>query len=589
MKKILILISIIISFASCKIKNNSTNSVSTVDSTLQIKVDSMLQNRLSELNATAGQVIVMEVQTGEIKASAGTELKPQESGLIRTASLLAVLETKTVQLSDTIDVGNGTLIIGKDTLLDHNWYRGGYGKITIQQGFGLSSNIANYKTAKHTFKDAQAFAKALTKYGYQVKDTSLIYNPSGYGVLTTPLQNLTFYNAIAQGTISDKGTVNDIKRALEYTVTDGLARPAMSDEVKIAGATGTIQLPNGEYAVEFCGYFPADNPQYSVIVSINKKDKPASGGLMAGTVFKQIAELMMEEECADVESLEFWTADTILKANRELVELISPLYKYVHTDSLSSLTFKKDLKWMNEYRKKLCKYYNANKLGTDSISQYAKADTVIEASRKLWKLDSDDSTMGMNVRNGIEYTRLVFQQFNEYAQLLNICKTEQQRILLKDEITAWYELEELLSKAYTDCTYLKYWGGSCASSASSAGMLKILESHITLYRRDKSILENDFETWNNQGIYLECVKELPVNCFLIKLKESIYEEENGNDYAELLKTTKKDISELSSRINKWITAHQAWIKETEEYNSEDTSEKYLGNILIELSYIISSI
>lgn len=589
MKKILILISIIIPFASCNIKNNSTNFVSTLDSTLQIKVDSMLKNRLSELGATAGQVIVMKVQTGEIKASAGTEIKPQESGLIRTASLLAALETKTIQLSDTVDVGNGTLIIGKDTLLDHNWYRGGYGKITIQQGFGLSSNIANYKTAKHTFKDAQAFAKALTKYGYQVKDTSLVYNPSGYGVFTTPLQNLTFYNAIAQGTIGDKAAVNNIKRALEYTVTDGLAKPAMSDKVKIAGATGTIQLPNGEYAVEFCGYFPADNPQYSVIVSINKKDKPASGGLMAGTVFKQIAELMMEEECADVESLEFWTADTILKANRELVALISPLYQYVNTDSLSSLSFENDLKWMNEYRKRLCKYYNTNKLGTDTISQYAKADTVIEASRKLWELDSDDSTMGMNVRNGVEYTRLVFQQFNEYAQLLDICKTEQQRNLLMDEITAWYELEELLSKAYTDCTYLKYWGGSCASSASSAGMLKILESHITLYRRDKSILENDFKTWNNQGIYLECVKELPVNCFLIKLKESIYEEENGNDYAELLKTTKKDISELSSRINKWITAHQAWIKETDEYNSENISEKYLGNTLIELSCAISSI
>ena len=253
----------------------------------------MLQNRLSELDATSGQVIVMEVQTGEIKASAGTELKPQESGLIRTASLLAALETKTVQLSETVDVGNGTLIIGKDTLLDHNWYRGGYGKITIQQGFELSSNIANYKTAKHTFKDAQAFAKALAKYGYQVKDTSLAYNPSGYGVFTTPLQNLTFYNAIAQGEIGDKTAVNNIKRALEYTVTDGLARPAMSDKVKIAGATGTIPLPNGEYAVEFCGYFPADNPQYSVIVSINKKDKPASGGLMAGTVFKQIAEFLM--------------------------------------------------------------------------------------------------------------------------------------------------------------------------------------------------------------------------------------------------------------------------------------------------------
>lgn len=586
MKNTVILLISIATFIACT--KQKAEQVSTIDSTLQVSVDSILQNKLSELNATVGQVIIMEVRTGEIKASAGTEIKPQESGLIRTASLLAALETKTVQLSDTVDVDNGTLIIGKDTLLDHNWYRGGYGKITIQQGFGLSSNIANYKTAKRTFKNAQAFAKALAKYGYQVKDTNLVYNPSGYGVFITPLQNLNFYNAIAQGD-GDKAAVNSIKRALEYTVTDGLARPAMSDEVKIAGATGTIQLPNGEYAVEFCGYFPADNPQYSVIVSINKKDKPASGGLMAGTVFKQIAELMMEEECADVESLEFWTADTILKANRELVALISPLYQYVNTDSLSSLSFENDLKWMNEYRKRLCKYYNTNKLGTDTISQYAKADTVIEASRKLWELDSDDSTMGMNVRNGVEYTRLVFQQFNEYAQLLDICKTEQQRNLLMDEITAWYELEELLSKAYTDCTYLKYWGGSCASSASSAGMLKILESHITLYRRDKSILENDFKTWNNQGIYLECVKELPVNCFLIKLKESIYEEENGNDYAELLKTTKKDISELSSRINKWITAHQAWIKETDEYNSENISEKYLGNTLIELSCAISSI
>lgn len=111
MKKTLILISIIIPLASCNIKNNSVNRISTIDSTLQMKVDSILQNRLSELDATAGQIIVMEVQTGEIKASAGTELKPQESGLIRTASLLAALETKTVQLSDTVDVNNGILVI----------------------------------------------------------------------------------------------------------------------------------------------------------------------------------------------------------------------------------------------------------------------------------------------------------------------------------------------------------------------------------------------------------------------------------------------------------------------------------------------
>ena len=36
------------------------------------------------------------------------------------------------------------------------------------------------------------------------------------------------------------------------------------------------------HLVEFCGYFPSDNPKYSIIVSINKKEIPASGGLMAG-------------------------------------------------------------------------------------------------------------------------------------------------------------------------------------------------------------------------------------------------------------------------------------------------------------------
>ncbi|WP_300909978.1 penicillin-binding transpeptidase domain-containing protein [uncultured Bacteroides sp.] len=270
---------------SCQSKKQNVEQISTIDSALEVKVDSVLQNKLSELDATTGQVIVMEVQTGEIKASVGSDSILQESGLVRIASLLAALETKAVKLSDTIDVDDGVLAIGKDTLYDHNWHRGGYGKITMEQGFGVASNITNYKMVKKAFGSGQAFAEALAKYGYQVKDTSLVYNPLGYGILTTPLQNLTFFNSIAVSNTA-------IKQVLEYSVTDGLAKPAQSDRVKVAGATGTIQLPNGEYAVEFCGYFPADNPKYSVIVTINKKELPASGGLMAGDVFRQIVDIV---------------------------------------------------------------------------------------------------------------------------------------------------------------------------------------------------------------------------------------------------------------------------------------------------------
>ena len=283
MKNTIILLISIATFIACA--KQKTEQVSTIDSTLQVRVDSILQNKLSELDATVGQVIVMEVQTGEIKASVGSDSILQESGLVRTASLLAALETKAVKLSDTIDVADGGLAIGKDTLCDHNWHRGGYGKITVEQGFAFSSNISNYKVARKAFDNERAFAEALAKYGYQVKDTSLVYNSLGYGILTTPLQNLTFFNAASK---------TAIKQALEYSVSDGLAKPAQSDRVKVAGATGTIQLPNGEYAVEFCGYFPADNPKYSVIVTINKTELPASGGLMAGDVFRHIVDIMNE-------------------------------------------------------------------------------------------------------------------------------------------------------------------------------------------------------------------------------------------------------------------------------------------------------
>lgn len=74
-------------------------------------------------------------------------------------------------------------------------------------------------------------------------------------------------------------------------VTDGLGQTSKSEKVQVAGKTGTLQLKNGSYIVEFCGYFPADNPQYSIIVSINKEDLPAAG-FMAGDVFSEIVDYM---------------------------------------------------------------------------------------------------------------------------------------------------------------------------------------------------------------------------------------------------------------------------------------------------------
>lgn len=78
-----------------------------------------------------------------------------------------------------------------------------------------------------------------------------------------------------------------------------MAKPAGSKQFAVAGKTGTAQISQGaagykagrvNYLVSFCGYFPAEAPKYSCIVSIQKPGLPASGGLMAGSVFSKIAE-----------------------------------------------------------------------------------------------------------------------------------------------------------------------------------------------------------------------------------------------------------------------------------------------------------
>lgn len=334
-----------IGLASCQSKQETIELMSTIDSTLQVKVTSILENKLSELNALSGQTIIMEVQTGHIKAMVGLEStdsanyqpcenfsQAYESALIHPISILAALETGKVKLADTVDVGNGSYSIQDRELKDHNWHRGGYGEISIKQGLASSSNIAVYKTMEKAFgNNAQAYFNLLNNMSYGKpdsiagianlkpayfvtpkdsgwSDTVFAWFCIGYNQTITPIQMLTFYNAIANSgkmvqpqlykdsttvinpQIVSQANIDSLKQALEYVVTDGLGQPTKSDKIQIAGETGTVQLENGNYIVEFCGYFPANAPQYSIIVSIHKDGLPASGGLMAGDVFKQITE-----------------------------------------------------------------------------------------------------------------------------------------------------------------------------------------------------------------------------------------------------------------------------------------------------------
>lgn len=353
MKGRLLISTIMIGLVSCQSKQQATGTVSTIDSTLQTNATAILGSKLSEINAQSGQVIVMEVQTGQIKALVGLTKKDstnyqscenfsvwQSTGLMHPISLLVALETGKVKLSDKVDTGNGIYQIHGRELKDHNWHRGGYGELTVQEGLATSSNIAIYKTMEKAFaNNPQSYFDLLANMSYGKPDSitgianlkpahfvtpkdnnwaksDFAWSSIGYNQQISPIQILTFYNAIANNgkmiqpqlfkdsvvvinpQIASRASIDSLKKALVFNVTDGLGQPAKSDKVLVAGMQGTSSLSTNEdstkdmYAVEFCGYFPTDNPKYSIIVSINKAGLPASGELMAGDVFKKIVGLL---------------------------------------------------------------------------------------------------------------------------------------------------------------------------------------------------------------------------------------------------------------------------------------------------------
>lgn len=336
-----------------------TQEGSTISPAMQFAVDSLLNEKLAEINGTQGQVIVINVQTGEILAMVGLErnfegkFQPcnnfafqQELGsLMKTASLLVALETGKAKLDDLVDTGNGVWQIDDNRIMkDHNWRRGGYGEITLDRALEVSSNIGISKTIWELFKgheqdyfnklDSMSFGQpvgidgieGLRPSSYNSPNDSdwvnkdILWSASGYNRKITPIQMLTFYNAIANDgkmvkptlvpgnteiineQIAKSENISLMKKTLENVVIQGLGRLAGSELTKVAGKTGTSQVNEyyegdntvSEYHLAFCGYFPANAPKYSMIVSMNKLGLPASGGGMAGVLFKGITDWIVE-------------------------------------------------------------------------------------------------------------------------------------------------------------------------------------------------------------------------------------------------------------------------------------------------------
>ena len=355
---------------------NGHDLLTTIDINIQDFADRTLRSKLKEelVNGEIGVAVVMEVKTGDVKAIVNLtrgqdgeyyEMKNnavsdlwEPGSTFKTASIMVALEDGKIDLNKTVDCAPGIVNMHGRKMKDHNWHRGGYGVLKVEDILGQSSNIGVSKIIDEAYgSNPAAFVDGLHREGVGIpldlpfvgKGEPRVPSPRdkarywskpdlpwmsiGYVTMLPPISTLTFYNAIANGgkmvrprfvkaelkdgmvvrefptevikeRICKPSTLRDIQYCLEHVVSGGLGRKAGNGGklFKVSGKTGTAQFSeNGSYAgrkymVSFCGYFPSDDPKYSCIVCIKKHGLPASGGGQCGPVFSEISQYIMSRD-----------------------------------------------------------------------------------------------------------------------------------------------------------------------------------------------------------------------------------------------------------------------------------------------------
>ena len=341
----------------------------TVDSILNAKMtefENCLQGQAIVMDVQTGEILALVGSErnfeGKLQPCKNFAYQQELGSLTKTASLLALFEMG-IDSTYVVHTGTGVWEIDDSWVVkDHNWRRGGYEDMNLARALEVSSNIGIgmpiwkfYKGQEQDFFDdlnKMSFGQpdfidgieGLTPTSYvSPKDSDwvnpyIIWSAIGYNRKIAPVQMLTFYNAIANDgkmvkptlktgeieiinpQIASKDNIKKIQVILDHVVSQGLGRKAGSLMIRVAGKTGTSQVGEydfgedifvTEYQVAFCGYFPADKPRYSMIVSINKLGLPASGGGMAGVVFHDIMNWMITHDLLPLSIIDDETNDTI--------------------------------------------------------------------------------------------------------------------------------------------------------------------------------------------------------------------------------------------------------------------------------------
>lgn len=349
-------------------KGNGYDVVTTIDLGLQLEAQNAILPTLQDVDASKGMMVVMDVKTGDIRAMVNLtktrngyyemdndalSYRFEPGSAFIPASIMVALEDGKVRPSTEVDTGNGLWKVYGSTVKDWSYGRGGFGVITVDSIVAWSSNVGVAKIiTEHYGDNPERFLQGLSRIGINLPselgryisgvqesrtkspvddtwaNTSLPWISFGYESLYTPLNILTFYNAIANGgkmvrpriiksikrgdatvrnfniEISRKAIcspwVNDSITAMLRNCVDsetGTGKRSYSPIFGVCAKTFSAQMASErggynkpDYYIGICGFFPADNPKYSCIVSIIKNGLPASAGSLCGPIFHDFAE-----------------------------------------------------------------------------------------------------------------------------------------------------------------------------------------------------------------------------------------------------------------------------------------------------------
>ncbi len=342
--------------------------ITTINVNLQDFTQNALMTQMEKSQAEWGTAVVMEVKTGEVKAIAnlgrrsdGTYSETYNFALghagcsepgstFKLISLMAALEHGYADTSDIFDTGSGKWEYGTRFIYDSDYGRASHGPISMKKIFEISSNVGVAKVITKCYQGREKqFIDRIYSFGLNkplglgfagegvpyIKypgdenwwGTSLAWISFGYEIKLTPLQTLTFYNAVANDgrmvkpafvkevrengilvkkfepeilhtAICSKSTLLKAQELLKGVCLRGTGKSLKNPYFPIAGKTGTAQVAyqnegysregRKNYQASFAGYFPADNPQYSAIVVIVGPKGSYYGGSVAGPVFKEV-------------------------------------------------------------------------------------------------------------------------------------------------------------------------------------------------------------------------------------------------------------------------------------------------------------